>query len=130
MTMRRAPARRSASGSRCAPTRSSRPRREAPASRLPFRMKPIPPNILISVTAPAPATAARTRDCNCSASIGLFRVLHLLAHLLDQHLHVHRGARGLEVLRLGRQRVGLAVQLLHEEIEPPAGGLVAADDAG
>ena len=30
----------------------------------------------------------------------LFDVLHLLAHLLDDDLHVDRGARRLEVLRL------------------------------
>ena len=55
----------------------------------------------------------------------LLDVLHLLAHLLDQHLHVDRGARGLDVLRLRRQGVGLAVQLLHQEIQPPARGLRA-----
>src|SRR6185437_10683380 len=39
-------------------------------------------------------------------------VLHLLAHLLDDDLHVHRAAGGLQVLRLGGQRVGFAIELL------------------
>src|SRR5262249_32321536 len=33
------------------------------------------------------------------------------------------------ILRLGGQRVRLAVELLHEEVESPARGLGAADDA-
>ena len=48
---------------------------------------------------------------------GLFDVLHLLAHLLDQHLHVHRDARHLQHGGLGAQGVGLAVQLLNQEIQ-------------
>src|SRR2546429_7917988 len=60
---------------------------------------------------------------------GLFRVLHLLAHLLDQDLHVDRAAGGLEVLGLRGQGVGFAVELLHEEVEPAASGLARADDA-
>src|SRR5437763_16786903 len=59
----------------------------------------------------------------------LFRVLHLLAHLLDEDLHVDRAARGLEVLGFRGERVGFAVELLHEETEPPSGGLAAADGA-
>ncbi len=35
-------------------------------------------------------------------------VLDLLAHLLDQHLHVHADAREFQRRRLGAQRVGLA----------------------
>src|SRR5690349_23988833 len=57
----------------------------------------------------------------------LFSVLHLLAHLLDDHLHVHRGARGLQVLRFGGKCVGFAIELLHEEIQAPAGGLAAGN---
>src|SRR5579883_205558 len=59
----------------------------------------------------------------------LFRVLHLLPHLLDDDLHVHRTAGGVEVLGLRGQGVGLAVELLHEEIEPPAGRLVGREHA-
>src|SRR5688572_21135840 len=51
-------------------------------------------------------------------------VLDLLAHLLDQDLNVDRRARGLDILRLRRERVGLAVQLLHQEVEPPPGWLL------
>jgi hypothetical protein len=56
-------------------------------------------------------------------------VLHLLAHLLDQHFHVDRDARGVEILRLRRERIGLAVELLHQEIQAPAGRFAAAHDA-
>src|SRR5262245_106036 len=47
----------------------------------------------------------------------LFHVLHLLAHLLDQHLELERRLRELRVHRLGPERVRLAVQFLHEEVE-------------
>src|SRR5215472_1997412 len=129
ITMGRAPGWRRASASRSLPTRSSSPRREAPARRLPFSMKPMPPNIFTSLTAPALLTAARTHPCSSSSSMALLRVLHLLAHLLDDHLHVDRGARGLEILRLRGERIRLAVELLHEEVEAPPGGLAAADYA-
>src|SRR5689334_10930789 len=46
-----------------------------------------------------------------------FDVLHLLAHLLDQHLELERDLRHLGVDRLGAERIGLAMQLLREEIE-------------
>src|SRR5688500_14853912 len=55
----------------------------------------------------------------------LFDILHLLAELLDDDLDVDGVARGLGVLRLRRQGVGLAVELLHQEIEPPADGILA-----
>src|SRR5262245_38641998 len=52
--------------------RKSRPRLEAAATRLPFSMNPIPPNILTSRTAPAPATAMRTRAArSCSTAMRL-----------------------------------------------------------
>src|SRR6202171_992732 len=63
------------------------------------------------------------------AGNALLRVLHLLAHLLDQDLHVHGAARGLQILGLRRQGVRFAIELLHEEVEPAAGGLTRADDA-
>src|SRR5215472_12834945 len=129
ITIGRAPGWRSDSASRSLPTRTSNPRREAPARRLPFSMKPMPPNIFTSLTAPALLTAARTHACSSSSFMALLRVLHLLAHLLDDHLHVDRGACGLEILRLGRERIRLAVELLHEKVEAPPGGLAAADHA-
>lgn len=59
----------------------------------------------------------------------LLQILHLLAHLLDQHLHLDRGACGLEILGLRGQGVGLAVELLHQEIQAPARRLGAAQRA-
>ena len=47
----------------------------------------------------------------------LFDVLDLFAHLLDQHLHVNRNAGHLQHGRLGAQGVGLAVQLLNQEVQ-------------
>ena len=47
----------------------------------------------------------------------LFDVLHLLAHLFDQHFHVHADARELQRCRLGAQRVGLAVQFLDQKVQ-------------
>ena len=58
----------------------------------------------------------------------LFDVLNLLPHLLDDDLHIDSAAGRLEVLRLRRERVRFAVQLLHEEVEAAAGGLAAVDD--
>ena len=60
----------------------------------------------------------RRRQSRNAALGDLAHVLHLLAHLLDQDLDVDRGARGLDVLRLRRERVRLAVQFLHQEVEP------------
>src|SRR5205085_363435 len=50
----------------------------------------------------------------------LLDVLDLLAHLLDEHLHVDGNAGELERRRFGAQRVRFAVQLLDQEIEPLA----------
>src|SRR5207302_6824285 len=75
---------------------------------------------------PARQTASRPAG---RLSQSLLSVLHLLAHLLDEDLHVDRAARGLEILGFRGERVGFAVELLHEEIEPASGGLAAADDA-
>ena len=54
-------------------------------------------------------------------------ILHLLAHLFDQHVHIHRVLRGHAILRLRAQRVGFAVQLLHQKVEPPADRFVALE---
>src|SRR5688572_5687813 len=68
---------------------------------------------------PAPDGAVITNRRPRSRAAALLNVLDLLAHLLDQDLDVDRGARGLDVLRLRRERVRLAVQFLHQEVEPP-----------
>jgi hypothetical protein len=44
----------------------------------------------------------------------------LLANLVDQHLQLDRRGRGAAVHRLGAERVGLAVELLQQEIQPAA----------
>src|SRR3954452_7770507 len=44
-------------------------------------------------------------------------ILHLLAHLLDQHLELQRSVRQFGVDGLRAERVGLAIEFLHEEIE-------------
>ena len=59
----------------------------------------------------------------------LLDVLNLLPHLFDQYLHVDGDPRGIEFLRLRRERVGLAVQLLHEEIEASTGRFATGHDA-
>ena len=51
---------------------------------------------------------------------GSLDILHLLAQLLDQHLHVHRDAGHLQDGRFGAQRVGFAVQFLDQEVQPLA----------
>src|ERR1700712_1907101 len=50
-------------------------------------------------------------------SRSLFDVLDLLAQLLDRHLHVDRDRRHLDRGRLRAERVGLAQQLLDQELE-------------
>jgi hypothetical protein len=56
-------------------------------------------------------------------------VLDLLAHLLDQHLHVHGDAGQFQRRRLGAQRVGLAVQFLDQEVQPLADLAALLDQA-
>src|SRR6185503_12337259 len=57
-----------------------------------------------------------------------FEILHLLAHLLDQHLQLDAHARQRLVLHLRRKRVRFAVQLLYHEVEAPSHGLVPPQD--
>src|SRR5437879_9214329 len=52
----------------------------------------------------------------------LFKILHLLADLLQHALGGQRGLAHLEVVGLGGHRVDLAVQLLDQEVERPAHG--------
>ena len=42
--------------------------------------------------------------------------------MLDRHFQVYRSLRGFAVNRFGTQGIGLAVQLLHQKIQPPAAG--------
>src|SRR5262249_38688401 len=46
-----------------------------------------------------------------------FQVLHLLAYLLRLRFELERAAADLDVLGLARDGIGLAVDLLHEEVE-------------
>ena len=46
-----------------------------------------------------------------------FQILHLLAELLDHGLQLQPDVGQLDVVRLGAQRIGLAVELLRQEIE-------------
>src|SRR5664279_5708543 len=46
-----------------------------------------------------------------------FYVLHLLAHLLDQHLDFERSLGQFCVDGLGAQRIGFAVEFLHQKVE-------------
>src|SRR5215831_6964757 len=55
-------------------------------------------------------------------------VLHLLAHLVDNRLELKARPRRLRIVRLGAQCVGLAIELLRQEIEAPAGGLPRGDE--
>src|ERR1019366_2890317 len=46
-----------------------------------------------------------------------FYVLYLLAHLFDQHLDLERRLRQFRVYGLGAERIGFAVELLHQKVE-------------
>src|SRR5262249_39835122 len=50
-------------------------------------------------------------------------VLHLLAHLVDDGLELEARPCRLGVVGLGAERIGLAVELLGQEVEPAPGGL-------
>src|SRR5262245_20006029 len=88
----------------------------------------------LTSTAIAPRQSVHTtRRANCigrSFLSSLFHILDLLPHLLDQHLQFHRLPRRLHVLRLRRQRVRLAVELLHQEVELAADGFVGRERRG
>src|SRR5207302_67978 len=53
------------------------------------------------------------------------QILNLLAELLDDALELEPDIGELDVIRLGAQRVGLALQLLREEIQPAPDGTAA-----
>src|SRR5690606_27534715 len=75
---------------------------------------------------PAPDGAATMKRVPRTGASTLFNVLHLLADLVDQHLELHRDPGGAAVDRLRAQRVGLAVELLEQEVQAPPGRFVAA----
>src|SRR5512134_3876313 len=91
---------------------------------------------LTSVDLPAPegATTRKMFPANVSAwwgagAIVSLQVLDLLAHLLDQQLQFHCRLRHFDRGGLRSERVGLAIQLLHEEVEPSADGSALGEDA-
>src|ERR1700712_3111165 len=55
------------------------------------------------------------------SGLALLNVLHLFAHLLDQHLEVDRGLGAARIEGFGAQCVGFAVELLHQEVQPAPG---------
>src|SRR5450631_1422064 len=59
----------------------------------------------------------------------LFYVLDLLAHLLDEHLQLHRDARHVVRDRLRSEGVRLAIELLAEEVQALAARAALLEDA-
>src|SRR5690554_2968807 len=57
----------------------------------------------------------------------LFDVLDLFAHLLNQYLDIDCSLGGAYVNCFGAKGVGLAVQLLHQEVQPAADRLLAIE---
>src|SRR5690606_6305222 len=81
---------------------------------------------------PAPegaATMNRMPRAGLPLSARLLKVLHLLAKLFDQHLEIHRQLAGARIDRLRTQRIGFAVELLHQEIEAATDRLTAVEHA-
>src|SRR5581483_7427367 len=86
-----------------------------------------------SVVLPAPdgeeSTSSRPRRATCGRSDRSGRapaslnVLHLLAHLVDDRLELQSRPGRFRIVGLGADGVGLAIELLGEEIETAAGGL-------
>ena len=66
--------------------------------------------------------------CACCPDIALLQVLHLLAELLDDALELQADIGEFDIVRLGAERVDLAIKLLREEIEPPADGAAAGNE--
>src|SRR2546429_8840617 len=62
------------------------------------------------------------RSRPAAPSISSLQILHLLAELLDQSFHLKADIGELDVVPLGAQGVGFALQLLGQELEPPADG--------
>src|SRR6476660_4545790 len=64
---------------------------------------------------------------DAARAISLFQVLHLLAELFDHALELKSDIGQRHVVRLGADRVGLAIELLREEIETAADGTTFCD---
>src|SRR5688500_16738787 len=77
----------------------------------------------ISEVLPAPEGAVMTK----SRPLRLLNVLHLLADLLHQQLELQRAVRDRLAGSLGGEGVGLAVELLGDEVEPLADGASRAE---
>src|SRR5205807_5748208 len=75
---------------------------------------------------PRRATTAPLR-WSFSAGIASFQILDLLAELLDHALELEPDIGELDVVRFGAERIGLAVELLSEEIEPPTDRAAVGD---
>ena len=58
----------------------------------------------------------------------LFQILDLLADFFDLRLHIHHNTGDIQILTLGADGVGLAVQLLSQEVQLAAHGLVQLQD--
>src|SRR5690348_13477732 len=84
-----------------------------------------PPDGAETMKSPPGARAIRTISEVFIRLSSLLDILHLLAQLLDDDLDLDGVARDLGVLRLRSQRVRLAVQLLHQEVQPPADRVLA-----
>src|SRR6266852_599080 len=72
-----------------------------------------------TTTLPCP-TFTRCVTSRLPPFVRLFKILRLLAHLLDDPLGGERRLAELEVVRLRRDRVDLAIQLLDQEVQRPA----------
>ena len=68
------------------------------------------------------ACSSEFRVTSVARAARLLEVLHLLTHLLDQHLELDGYARQGLFLDFGRERVRFAVELLNHEVQPPPDG--------
>src|SRR5215475_11512692 len=59
----------------------------------------------------------------------LFQILHLLAKLLDHRLELKPDVGKRHVVRLGAERIGFAVELLRQEVEPSPDRFAVGDQA-
>src|SRR5262245_50043630 len=79
-----------------------------------------------TIIRPRRAIASLPRPC-FPPPAPLLKILYLLAELLDQALELEPDIGELHVVRLGAQRVGLAVELLCQEVEPAADRAAVAE---
>ena len=75
------------------------------------------------------AVDPRKRGPAPGSATALLKVLHLFAHLFDQHLHFERCLGEFRIHGFGTQGVCLAVQLLHQKIETFAGTSACVEHA-